>query len=63
MVPGKGKQDQKLGLSDKKGGQGLNKQHSEAIGMRQGQMLRATDDLSQDKFLMGTMTKGANGKQ
>lgn len=38
------------------------KQHSETIGMKQGQMLRANDDLSQDKFLMGTFNKGPIGK-
>jgi hypothetical protein len=62
MAPGKTKQDSKLGgvaSSDKKG---LSKQHSESIGMKQGQMLRANDDLSQDKFLMGTLSKGGNGK-
>jgi hypothetical protein len=44
----------------KKGG--MMKQQSETIGMKQGQMLRANDDLSQDKFLMGTFNKGPIGK-
>jgi hypothetical protein len=60
---GKGKQDSKFGgasAGDKKGG--MMKQHFETIGMKQGQMLRANDDLSQDKFLMGTFNKGPNGK-
>jgi hypothetical protein len=60
---GKGKQDSKYGGAsggDKKGG--MMKQHSETIGMKQGQMLRANDDLSQDKFLMGTFNKGPIGK-
>ena len=60
---GKGKQDSKFGGAiggDKKGG--MVKQHSETIGMKQGQMLRPNDDLSQDKFLMGTVNKGPNGR-
>lgn len=62
---GKGKQDSKYGGTsggDKKGL--MMKQHSETIGMKQGQMLRANEDLSQEKFLMGgtSFNKGPNGK-
>ena len=60
---GKAKQDSKYGGAtggDKKGG--MMKQNSETIGMKQGQMLRANDDISQDKFLMGTFNKGPIGK-
>jgi hypothetical protein len=46
------------GESNKKGGDKRNyaKQHSEAMGAKQGQMLKsgADDDFTQDKFLMGS---------
>jgi hypothetical protein len=58
MGAGKGKQDSKYAPAK---AQGYSKQQSETIGMKQGQMLRANDDISQDKFL-GTLNKGFNGK-
>jgi hypothetical protein len=46
---GPGQSDKK---GDKKPASGYPKQLSETISTKQGQMLKAAEDLSQDKFLM-----------
>lgn len=41
---------------------GYGKQHSEAMGAKQGQMLKGgDDDFSQDKFLMGASSGAKQG--
>jgi hypothetical protein len=51
----------KKGASDKRGGYG--KQQSEMIGAKQGQMLKsgADDDITKDKFLMGSYSSSSKG--